>query len=158
MCSPIVHSPPPRTPTNEPRRNRTSYPESHRESNRCPRISRTSPAVTPTGQTQSTEIWYLLDDEEGEDDLQRRIAGRYRPEVGSSRHLSSWIAEPVRTMEVRETADEPRSTNGLSAAEKIGVKYDDDVTSHECRNGALRDTIEPETVKKLGGTTWLKTG
>jgi PPOX class probable F420-dependent enzyme len=127
------------------------YPASHRDLLDAALVA-VFTAVTPKGQLQSTAIWYLLDDDgklkmtsTGDRKKVRNL--RADPRVAL---LFMDPKNPYRTLEVRGTATTAPDTD-LVLQKKIGVKYDDDVTSHD-PPGTVRYviTIEPETVNTFG--------
>jgi PPOX class probable F420-dependent enzyme len=130
---------------------RPSFPESHRDLLEARNVA-VFTALTPKGQLQSTAIWYLLDDD-----------GKLKmTSTGDRRKVRNLQADPrvallfvdpknpFRTLEVRGTATTALDTD-LTLQKKIGVKYDDDVTSHDAP-GTVRYviTIEPETINTFG--------
>ena len=127
------------------------YPESHRDLLEAANVA-VFTAVTPRGQLQSTAIWYLLDDD-------RKLK---MTSTGDRRKVRNLQADPrvallfmdptnpYRTLEVRGTATTELDVD-LVLQKKIGVKYDDDVTSHDAPDTVRYViTIQPETVNPSG--------
>jgi PPOX class probable F420-dependent enzyme len=127
------------------------FPESHRDLLEAANVA-VFTSLTPKGQLQSTAIWYLLDDD-----------GKLKmTSTGDRRKVRNLQADPrvvvffmdprnpYRTLEVRGAATTELDTD-LVLQKKIGVKYDDDVTSHDAP-GTIRYviTIEPETINTFG--------
>jgi PPOX class probable F420-dependent enzyme len=133
------------TPTDSP------YPASHRDLLEAAHVAVLT-VVTPKGQLQSTAIWYLLDDD-GKVKMTSTGDRRKVRNLRSDPRLALLVmdpANPYRTIEIRGTATIELDTD-LVLQKKVGVKYDDDVTSHD-PPGTVRYviTIEPETVNTFG--------
>jgi PPOX class probable F420-dependent enzyme len=127
----------------------TSYPESHRDLLEAANVA---VFTTPKGQLQSTAIWYLLDDD---GKLKMTSTGDRRKirNLQLDPRVALFFMDPRNpycTLEVRGTAT-TELDDGLVLQKKIGVEYDDDVTSHD-PPGTVRYviTIEPETVNAFG--------
>jgi PPOX class probable F420-dependent enzyme len=127
------------------------YPESHRDLLEAANVA-VFTAVTPKGQLQSTAIWYLLDDD---GKLKMTSTGDRRKvrNLQADPRVALFFMDPknpYRTLEVRGTATTALDTD-LILQKKIGVKYDDDVTSHDTPDTVRYViTIEPETVNTFG--------
>jgi PPOX class probable F420-dependent enzyme len=128
-----------------------AYPESHRDLLEAANVA-VFTALTPAGQLQSTAIWYLLDDD---GKLKMTSTGDRRKvrNLQADPRVALFFMDPVnpyRTLEVRGTATIALDTE-LVLQKKIGVKYDDDVTSHD-PPGTVRYviTLQPETVNTFG--------
>jgi PPOX class probable F420-dependent enzyme len=127
------------------------YPESHRDLLDAANVA-VFTTVTPKGQLQSTGIWYLLDDD-GKLKMTSTADRRKVRNLQADARVTLLVMDPknpYRTLEVRGTATTALDTD-LVLQKKIGVKYDDDVTSHD-PPGTVRYviTIEPETVNTFG--------
>jgi PPOX class probable F420-dependent enzyme len=127
------------------------YPASHRDLLEAANVA-VFTALTPKGQLQSTAIWYLVDDD---GKLKMTSTGDRRKvrNLQADPRVTLFFMDPnnaYRTLEVRGTATTELDTD-LVLQKKIGVKYDDDVTSHD-PPGTVRYviTIEPETVNTFG--------
>jgi PPOX class probable F420-dependent enzyme len=127
------------------------YPESHRDLLEAANIA-VFTAVTPKGPLQSTAIWYLLDDD---GKLKMTSTGDRRKvrNLQADPRVAVFFMDPkspYRTLEVRGIATIALDVD-LVLQTKVGVKYDDDVTSHD-PPGTVRHviTIEPETVNTFG--------
>ena len=127
------------------------YPESHLDLLEAANVG-VFTAATPKGQLQSTAIWYLLDDD---GKLKMTSTGDRRKvrNLQADPRVVFFLIDPTnpyRTLEIRGTATTALDTE-LVLQRKIGVKYDDDVTSHDAP-GTVRHviTIEPETVNTFG--------
>ncbi|MCU1465708.1 MAG: hypothetical protein JWM72_1636 [Actinomycetia bacterium] len=129
----------------------TEFPDSHRDLLGAPGFAAFT-AHTPAGEMQSTMVWYLLDD-----DGQLKITS-----TGDRQKVHNLEADPrvtlllfdpanmYRTMELRGRASIALDAD-LVVQKKIGVKYDDDVTSHD-EPGTVRYviTILPEKINTFG--------
>jgi PPOX class probable F420-dependent enzyme len=129
----------------------TPYPESHVDLLEAAHVA-VFTAVTPNGELQSTAIWYLLDD----DGTLKMTSTGDRKKVRNLQadpRVALFVMDPknpYRTIEVRGTATTALD-NDLVLQKKIGVKYDDDVTSHDAPDTVRYViTIEPETINTFG--------
>ena len=128
-----------------------AYPESHKDLLDKPGFAAFT-AVTPSGQLQSTAVWYLLDDD-GKLKITSTGARKKVRNLEADPRVTMLFIDadnPYRTLEVRGTATVTLD-EGLVLQTKIGVKYDDDAASHDAP-GTVRYviTIEPETVNTFG--------
>jgi PPOX class probable F420-dependent enzyme len=128
-----------------------SLPDSHRDLLDAPGVAVLT-TITPSGQLQSTAVWYLLDDDAtvkisstGDRKKLRNVQADPRVTL-----LFMDPATPTRTLEVRGTASTALD-DGLVVQKKIGAKYESDVTSFD-PPGTIRYVIaiEPDTVNTFG--------
>lgn len=128
----------------------TPFPDSHKDLLDAPGFAAFT-AHAPSGELQSTLVWYLFDG--GQLKITSTGDRRKVHNLETDPRVTLLLFDPAnmyRTMEIRGRASVALDDN-LVVQKKIGVKYDDDVTSHD-KPGTVRYviTVEPEKVNTFG--------
>jgi PPOX class probable F420-dependent enzyme len=100
--------------------------------------------VTLDGQSrpQTTAVWYLADAEDGELKVSLSDARLKFKHIQANPEVDVFLVDPAnqfRTLEIRGTAT-ISADEGLALAQKVGKKYDADVTSFD-QPGDVRHTV-----------------